>query len=74
MAAYQSCIGVDRDRPHLEGVLAASRWHRELGLWAFDTANANTWSTLKQYVGVTAADVVLAQETKVPAGEPAGLL
>ena len=70
MAAYQRHIGADCDRPHLEGVLAASNWHRKLGLWAFDTANANTWSTLQQYLGLTSADAVLAQETKVEAGDP----
>ena len=52
-SAYRRGIGVHKDRPHLEGVLAASSCHKDLGLWAFDSANANTWSTLKQYVGVT---------------------
>ena len=38
--------------PHMvkHGLCADSTLHRELGLWALDTANANSWATLFKYV------------------------
>ena len=55
---------------HIEaGIMAASTTFRACGLWAIDTANANAWSTLRNYVARSAADVVVAQELKTLAGD-----
>ena len=51
------------------GLLADECMHRELGLWAFDSVNANAWSTLFKYVQRSAADFVVGQEAKLPAGD-----
>ena len=44
--------------------------HRKAGWWAIDTVNANAWPAGADYMARTAADVVLAQEVKVPNGYP----
>ena len=64
---------VSSDKPHgLASALPLGEVaHRELGLWALDTVNANTCSTLRTYVASTAADAFLAQEAKVVAGDAA---
>ncbi len=49
---------------------ADDAWHRPLGLWAIDSANANTWDTAKGYIELSAADVVAVQETKLRGGHP----
>ena len=47
-------------------------WHRKHGLWAIDTANPNSWSSGAMsgalYMELSAADVILTQEVKVPHG------
>ena len=37
---------------------------REWGHWAIDTANPNSWTTAREWLPRTKADVVLVQETK----------
>ena len=41
--------------------------HRELGHWAFDSANANAWPGASEFLSSTAADFIALQETKVAA-------
>ena len=42
------------------------KWHRQAGLWAFETCNANSWQSLTEHsLKRTAADVVFAQETRL---------
>ena len=43
--------------------------HRDLGLWAVDSVNANSCNTLSSYLDKSMADVVLAQEVKLVAGD-----
>ncbi len=45
-------------------------WHRRQGLWAFDSANADCWDSAKQYMELSSADVVCAQEAKLRSGDP----
>ena len=40
------------------GLCAGDAIHRSLGLWAIDTANANVWGGLYNYLQDTAADFV----------------
>ena len=60
-----------KPQPINAGLATASSWFRSKGLWAIDSANANTWNTLYDYVNVSAADVVLGQEAKVLGGDQA---
>ena len=39
--------------------------HREHGLWAIDSLNANAWPSAAGYIATTSADIVLVQEAKV---------
>ena len=41
--------------------------HRELGLWAIDTANPNAWNGATEYFSSSAADFMAVQETRVEA-------
>ena len=52
--------------PHrtILGVKTASTAHRQCGLWAIDSANANYWSSLFEFIGSTSADIIVGQETK----------
>ena len=43
--------------------------HVDKGCWATDTINANCWSRTATYIRSTAADFVVAQETRIP-GRP----
>ena len=43
--------------------------HRDEGLWAFDTCNANAWAGAKKYLERTQADFVAVQEAKITSGE-----
>ena len=43
---------------------------RELGLWAFDTLNANAWPAASEYLKLTSAAFVLIQESKLAEGQP----
>ena len=43
---------------------ANTKW-RKGGLWAVDTANANSWLTLKAWLPRSSADIVVAQELKL---------
>ena len=62
---------VQVDKPHQlnSGLPAEDAVHRDLGLWAIDSVNANVWSTLRAYVAISAADAFVAQEAKVTAGD-----
>ena len=51
------------------GVGEADGCHRDLGLWAVDSANANAWVGFRNYLGCTAADVLLGQEAKLHAAD-----
>ena len=46
--------------------------HRKLGMWAIDTVNPNSWSSGAMsgamYMELSAADVILTQEVKMPHG------
>ena len=44
---------------------------RKAGLWAIDTANANSWKSAHTYLEESAADIILLQETKRLAGSEA---
>ena len=55
--------------PLQKGLDAKSTLHVELGLWAFETFNANVWSSLFGYVQRSSADFVLGQETNLFAGD-----
>ena len=44
--------------------------HRKPGWWAVDTINPNAWAAGADYMARSAADVILTQEVKVPAGDP----
>ena len=48
---------------------AASKGHRERGLWAIDTTNPNAWGGLTEYMGASTADLMVGQETKVLAAD-----
>ena len=50
-------------------VRQADRSHRDHGLLAYDSVNANAWRPTLKYLEVTGADAVLVQETKLPAGQ-----
>ena len=39
--------------------------HRDVGLWAIDTANPNAWGGAEEYLASSGADFVAFQETKV---------
>ena len=39
--------------------------HKKLGLWAFDTVNANAWHPASQYICGTGADFIAVQEVKI---------
>ncbi len=45
--------------------------HRQRGLWAVDTVNANAWKGARRYLELTAADVCLHQEVKRRRGQQA---
>ena len=55
--------------PTCGGVLLESDVHRQCGLWALDSANANAWSGLVEYLKTTAADMLVGQEAKTWAGD-----
>ena len=57
--------------PHAaaEGIRADSKVHADIGLWAFETFNANAWTSLLGYIQRTAADFLVGQETKLRAGD-----
>ena len=44
--------------------------HRDAGFFAIDTVNPNAWRAGVDYMGRTAADVLLVQEVRLPGGEP----
>ena len=44
---------------------AMSKAHRQEGLWAFDTRNANAWAGANKYLERTQTDFVAKQETKL---------
>ena len=44
--------------------------HRKDRWWAIGTVNANAWPAAADYLATTAADFVVFQETKLPAGDP----
>ena len=46
-----------------------SEKHRKLGLWAFDTCNANAWAGAKEYLARSKTDLVAVQEAKTIAIE-----
>ena len=49
-----------------DGSLSAkNKDHIAAGLWALDTVNPKTWSGVRKYMESTAADVLIAQETKL---------
>ena len=51
------------DAPHAD---LADDWWKDQGLWAFDTANTNSWATATQSVlARSAADVLFLQETRI---------
>lgn len=43
--------------------------HRDVGLWAFDTVNANSWTSARKYLDAIAADICRVQETRLFAGD-----
>jgi exonuclease III len=45
--------------------MAEDKKHREFGLWAVDTANANAWTSAAEYLKLTSADIVIHQEAKL---------
>ena len=51
------------------GVPLGSKTHRQCGLWALDSANANAWSGLLEYLKTTAADMLVGQDAKTWAGD-----
>ena len=51
--------------------ISLSDWsHRKAGLFAIDTVNPNAWGAGADYMNRSAADVILVQEVKLPAGDP----
>ena len=46
-------------------VEASSTWHNDHGLWAVDSHNPNCSKGIVDYLGVSSADVYLAQESRV---------
>ena len=54
-----------------EAVKAGDKSHRELGLWAVDTANPNAWGGATEYLCSSAADFIALQEVKVEANSEA---
>ena len=69
----------DPGLPTFDNLADTNRWWANKGLRALETCNGNSWGSLKQaMLGRSAADVVLAQETKIfswfrPRGKPSGL-
>ena len=56
--------------PNDKSVSLSDASHRSVGLFAIDTVNPNAWSAGVDYMHRTIADVVLAQEVRLPGGEP----
>ena len=52
---------------------AECKAHRNVGLWAFDTANSNVWNGAKDYMLRTGADSLASQEARVPSWEVASM-
>ena len=48
-----------------ETVQMGDQSHREHGLWAIDSLNANAWPSAAGYLATTSADIVPVQEAKV---------
>jgi hypothetical protein len=48
------------------GIKVADTAHRTLGLWAFDSVNANAFLPALDYLRCSSADAVAIQETKIP--------
>jgi hypothetical protein len=49
------------DAVHAQAVLTADPMHRDAGLWAFDSLNANAYSTAKSYLERSSADFACIQ-------------
>ena len=49
----------------IDSIMADSKVHRKLGLWAIDSVNGNSWSSGSKFLEFTGADIVLFQETKL---------
>ena len=56
--------------PNDKSISLSDASHRSVGLFAIDTVNPNAWSAGADYMHRTSADVILAQEVRLPGGEP----
>ena len=66
--AAQTYAADDPFSPHVRSISCRDRDHIDKGHWTVDTFNANCWTRGLPYMGITAADVVLHQETRVLEG------
>jgi hypothetical protein len=53
------------ERKFEDAIMADSNVHKELGLWAIDSVNGNSWSSGSKYLEFSGADIVCFQETKL---------